>query len=278
MKTAPRTSLVALLAALLAVGCGGNGGSGGGDGGSGDRDSVGAAVPASPAQATFALAGMVQDTFTVLATWEPVEFLGDTVSEYRRHLVRTDTSGLDLQDTLSAVGSETLEVVGPSAGQTATYDYCLWSRALNEAGEVVESESPTCASFQYTSPTSFPPPPDSLEVNPQQALAVDSLDVVPDSLRMAFDVDAAGDTTWLYTLAWHEGVLIDSVAGNTYPMRAEVYKDGEIVGCAGACDGVVIQPATWDEGVPVVMVGRPAYPAGEEWMADRLPWLRQLTG
>lgn len=238
-----------------------------------------ATAPDPPPYGTMQLTAQEADTFTVIATWTPVIYRQDTVRQYLRVLDRTDTSGVSLNDTIAAVGSETLEIPAPAAGATATYEYCLRSLAVNEADTLAASPFPgTCASFQYTSPVTFPPPPDSLDVEAQQTVAIDSVDVVPDSLRMVFDVDAQGDTAWLYTLAWHRGVRIDSVGGNQYQMRAELYKDGEIVGCAGACSGVVLKPARWDEqNLPVVLRGREGYPAGQEWMADRLPWLRELA-
>lgn len=201
-----------------------------------------------PEPASMELAAMAQDTFTVIAAWPPVEFLGDTVSTYRRTLVRTDTSGLALEDTISALGSETLEVVGPPAGETAVYDYCLWSRAPNEAGEVVESQEAACTSFQFTSPTSFPQPPDSVEIEEPVAMVVDSVTVSPDSATIE--------------------------VGQTFQFTALVWRDGEIVGCSGDCAGVEINAGTWDQGTPLYLTGRIGAPG--EWVAQRLPWLRVL--
>lgn len=183
------------------------------------------------------------DTFTVVATWPPVVFSGDTITSYRRTLTRTDTTGLALDADISALGSETVNVTSPAPGETGAYRYCLRSR--NDFGLSADS---SCAAFQYTNPDTLPPPPDSVTVDTQLALAVDSLTVDPSDTTIA--------------------------VGESFQLRARLWKDGEVVGCAGRCESTTISAAKFVQHVPLYLKGRPGY--WGEWMGSRLPWLRRL--
>lgn len=222
------------------------------------------AVPAASAS-ELSLAQQSADTFEVMATWQPVVFLNDTVRSYIRR-VGTDQATFSDSSIINATGSEIKQIPSPPAGSTYNYFYCLQSRGVNEVGDTVATPDSmaACTSFQYTAPTSTPPPPDSLEVNPQQTLALDSLVLYPDSIQME--------------------------VGDTVQLTAAVYKDGYVVGCSGACDTVMITPFSWDRDMPVVAMGRyrlPKYFGQEpsleafardnlELMAVRLQWFRQL--
>lgn len=239
-------------------------------------------VPAAHA-ADVELAAQAADSFDVLATWRPVVFLEDTVRSYVRSTGRDDGSWTD-EDTISAVGSETFSAPSPPAGSTATYFYCLRSRGANEVGDTVTTPDSlaACAGFQYTAPTSTPPPPDSLEVDPQQTLALDSLVLQPTSLTVRPLTGAGVDsTTEIVQVYDRQGVIdtvTDTAARAEFEMQALLYADGAVVGCDGYCDTVPISAGAWQEdGVPVYIAGRDGYDVGEEWVARRLPWLRQLT-
>ena len=87
-------------------------------------------------------------------------------------------------------------------------------------------------------------------MDPNQAIALDSMTVYPAELSLQ--------------------------VGDTAQLTAALYMDGQVVGCSGACDTVPISAADWDQGAPVYIAQRPGYEFAEEWMARRLPWLRQL--
>lgn len=201
--------------------------------------------------ATIELSAQAADSFEIMATWRPTTFLGDTVDTYLRDVGRQDGTWADF-DTVSAVGSELRAIPSPPAGSTAVYDYCLRSVGVDEVGDTVSTPDSlaACATFQYTAPTSLPPAPDSLEVDPQAAIALDSAVLYPADLTLQ--------------------------VGDTAQLTMALYVDGQVVGCSGACDTVAISAADWDRGAPVYIAQRPGYPFGEEWMARRLPWLRQL--
>lgn len=206
---------------------------------------AGAAPPAPETAASMELAPIVQaDTFTVVATWPAVVFAGDTIRTYQRTLTRTDTTGVALDDSIAAIGSETVDLASPAPGATGSYRYCLRSR--NDFGLSTDS---ACAAFQYTNPDTLPPPPDSVTVDTQLAIAVDSLTLDPE------------DTT--------------IVVGDSYQLRARLWKDGEVVGCAGRCGSTTISAAKFVRHVPLYLKGRPGY--WGEWVAARLPWIRPLA-
>lgn len=295
-------TLAALLTVALAVGCGGDV----------SPDPVRAA-PA-PENARLSLAAQAADTFTVVATWSPVVVEGDTIREYVRE-AGWDDGSWEIQDTIQAVGSETVAVPAPAEGETITGFYCLRSvRRAGDGSAVVAPQDSAdfrkCAGWQYTAPLSFPPPPDSLEATPQAALAIDSIVVYPKVMQFraaaladehpwpdtGFTVERGAmlvqvlhdptgweDSTWEIREGWVQqgGQTVYRVytaqgPNGSHPTAA-IYEDGVITGCDGQCDTVTVNAAGWRDGVPFYLVGRPGYPVGEEWMVSRLPWFRQLS-
>lgn len=267
--------LAVVFASLAAAACG--------DGG--PPAELRAAPPPSPGMDLVAQAA---DTFEVVATWSPVVFQGDTIREFVRETGYDDGTA-ELQDTLQAVGSETFELPSPPEGETMEGFYCI--RSLRRASDGSPVVAPTdsssyrrCVDFQYTSPLSFPPPPDSLEVNPQQAVALDSIRILPDTLRFTFLTEAGKDSTTQVERVFVAGgpVPRDTTVTDTAPtatshVAALLYAGGEVVGCDGDCSGFPISTAGWEDGVPVYLSGRPGYDVGEEWQARRLPWFRVLA-
>lgn len=261
-----------------------------GCGGDGPPGEARAAPP--PASVGMELAAQAADTFTVVATWSPVVVEGDTIREYVREAGFNDGSFETGSDTLAAVGSETLDLPAPPEGETVDGFYCLRSvRRAADGSPVVAPVDSTdfraCAGFQYTSPLSFPPPPDSLEVEPQQATAIDSVRILPDSIQFTFLTDAGADSTTVARQVFIEEwpvteyrVRVDTgatAAEATVPLAALLLYEGEVVGCDGDCDQFPIAAAGWDDGVPYRLAGRPGYELGAEWRVERLPWFRELT-
>lgn len=203
----------------------------------------------------FELRAQAADSFQVAALWPPVVFQGDTIRSFHRHSTRTDTSGYVQTDTISAVGSETLVIPSPRPGATGEYSYCL--RSQNDFGLSADS---ACAFYTYTNPDTLPPPPDSVTVEPPVAVTFDSVRIF-----------AVGDSTSLDTLRLEVGEVAE--------VAAALYRDGRVVGCAGApCDSIPIYPAAWVKRAPYYVAQREGYPLGQEWVAKRLPWLRRLGG
>lgn len=217
-------------------------------------------VPAAAA-AEVELAAQEADTFEIVATWPPQTFLGDTIRTYIRDVGREDGSWADF-DTLSAVGSEMGSIPAPPAGSTAVYNYCLRGVGVDEIGDTVSTPDSlaACTSFQYTSPTSFPPPPDSVTVE-VGVVTLDSAWMYDDRGNFL----AADDTLVEYNLD----------PGETVEQTYVAFSGGEIVLCGGACDTVPIAAAGWDDDVPYYIAMRPGYGFSEQ-MARRLPWLRVL--
>lgn len=251
------------------------------DGGPGEE--LRAAPP--PASSSVDMTAQQADSFTVVATWSPVVFQGDTIREYVRETGYDDGTA-EMQDTLQAIGSETFELPSPPEGETMTGFYCLRSvRRASDGSPVVappdSSDGRRCVSFQYTSPLSFPPPPDSLEVSPEQAVALDSVRVLPDTIRFTFLTEAGKDSTTELERVFVEGgavprgtTTVDTVPSATTHVAALLYADGEVVGCDGDCNQFPISAAGWENGVPYYIAGRTGYV--NEFMARRLPWFRQL--
>lgn len=209
------------------------------------------AAPAPEAVSNFDLVAQEADSFSVAAAWSPVVFQGDTIRRFHRYSARTDTAGYLDVDTLEAVGSELLIAPSPPPAGTGEYSYCL--RSLNDFGLSADS---TCASYQYTNPDTLPPAPDSLEVEPPVAVTVDSLQIVVAATGEPFDGDtiAVGDSVYLAALFW---------------------RDGQVVGCGGSCGTFAIYPGSWKDGLPLYLTSRHGYRLGEEWVVQRLPWLRR---
>lgn len=273
------------------------------------------ATPPSPVVPQLAMTGMhfaaaqQADSFTVVSTWPPVVFHGDTIRTYRRTLTRVDTAqDLTADDNarIQAVGSETVRAASPAPGTTGDYRYCLRS----ESGAGVLSSDSTCAAFTFTNPDTVPPPPDSVDVDTQVALAVDSIVAYPKVVKtrplrvldtLPFrSVDTAvarntvalslhlPDPTWREstTVVWRiwampEGTP-DATRMDTYPQlppiqtTAAIYYRGEVVGCSGACDTVPVAPALFQRHMPVAFRSRSGYPTSAgEWVPYRLPWFRQ---
>lgn len=199
----------------------------------------------------FDLLAQEADTFAVAVTWTPVLFQGDTIGLFHRYSARTDTAGHLAVDTLEAIGSELHRVPSPPPGETGEYTYCL--RSLNDFGLSADS---TCATYTYTNPDTLPPPPDSIAVEPPVAVTVDSLQIVVAETGEPFDGDtiAVGDSVYLAALFW---------------------RDGQVVGCGGSCGTFAVYPGTWQDGLPLYLTSRHGYRLGEEWVVERLPWLRR---
>lgn len=239
-----------------------------------------ASPPPPPASINFGLTVQAPDTVSFIATWPPVVFQGDTIRRYRRTLTRTDTAqdltifGLDDNAAVNSVGSEDFSIPGPGEGETGEYRYCL--RSVDADGTV--GRDSTCTLFQYTAPVVFPPPPDSITVSEQVAIAYDSATVFPDSVVFRYHVTEAGDTVWDYALGFDKGSRVDSIPGGDYRLSVRVWQGDEIVGCAGRCGTTPISAASFVQGIPFYLKGREGYPLGQEWTTERLPWLRILTG
>lgn len=257
-----------------------------GDGGPPGSDELRAAPPPD-AGPRLAMGAQQADTITLLATWNPVEFRGDTIREYVRE-VGYDDGSWEAQDTVQAVGSETLDVpVTAAEGETVIGFYCLRSlRRAADGGPVVapedDAEMRRCTGWQYTAPLDFPPPPDSLDVSPEQAVAIDSMRILPDSVHFVYLTDAGPDSTTEIHRAYFDEwpvlertIRVDTIPTASIHMAALLLKDGEIVGCDGDCSQFPLSAAGWDDGVPYYVSGRPGYE--DEWRVRRLPWFRQLA-
>lgn len=215
-----------------------------------------------PTDWTAQLAAQEADSLTLLATWEPVVVAGDTVREYVRE-AGYDTAAVELQDTVQAIGSETVTLAAPPEGETRTGFYCLRGIRRTSGGDPIVAPRDsatyrTCVPWQYTTPYSYPPPPDSLEVDPGGSLAADSLTMYPTSITMQ--------------------------PGDSVDLTAVLWLDGQVVGCSGVCDTVTVHPASWEEQdhlagarIPATYVARPGY-EGQEFVRKRLPWFRVLGG
>lgn len=274
------TFVVIVLVAILLTSCGG-----------GSPPGEARAAPA-PEGASMELVAQEADSFTVVATWSPVVFNGDTIREYVREAGYDDGTA-EVADTLEAVGSETFSLPSPPEGETMQGFYCIRSAYRDADGGLVVAPTDSsslrrCVDFQYTSPLSFPPPPDSLEVSPGQATTIDSVRILPDSIQFTFLTDARADSTTVARQVFIEEwpvtsyqVRVDTGATAeeaTVPVAALLLSGGEVVGCDGDCSQFPIAAAGWDGGVPYRFAGRPGFQVGQEWQAKRLPWLRVLDG